>query len=487
MGNYRKGAAAGLIACALLAGCGGYKDEAVVLDPENPRIVTVWHYYNGAQMEMFNELAAEFNETEGKEQGIFVEGVSQGSVADLEKNVLDAVQHKVGADEVPSIFAAYADTAYTVDRLGYAVDLSGYLTQEEQDAFVDSYLEEGRFSDDSGIRIFPVAKSTEVMVLNKTDWEKFAEATGAEAEDLATIEGVAETAERYYKWTDSLTQKPGDGKAFFGRDAMANYMLIGARQLGSEIFSVSDGRVTVNCDRDVFYKLWENYYVPYVKGYFYASSRFRSDDIKMGNILAFVGAASGAAFFPDEVILNDTDSYPIELQVLEAPQFEGGERWAVQQGAGMVVTKTEEEEIYASVQFLKWFAREENNIRFCMASGYLPVTESANRPETISRYSSLTEERTLQVLDTAIETVNTNALYTTKAFENGTEARSILEHWLSKRASADRSAVEQAMQQGAALEDAAAAFVSEDAFESWYQEIKEELERAVNRERQDET
>jgi len=29
---------------------------------------------------------------------------------------------------------------------------------------------------------------------------------------------------------------PDDGKAFFGRDAMANYMLVGSMQLGTEIF-----------------------------------------------------------------------------------------------------------------------------------------------------------------------------------------------------------------------------------------------------------
>ena len=37
-------------------------------------------------------------------------------------------------------------------------------------------------------------------------------------------------------------------------------------------------------------------------------------------------------FFPDEVIVDDTRSYPIDMEVLEAPKFEGGEDYAVQQG-----------------------------------------------------------------------------------------------------------------------------------------------------------
>lgn len=36
-------------------------------------------------------------------------------------------------------------------------------------------------------------------------------------------------AQRYYEWTDSLTPEENDGKALFGRDAMANYM-IGRRE-----------------------------------------------------------------------------------------------------------------------------------------------------------------------------------------------------------------------------------------------------------------
>ena len=50
--------------------------------------------------------------------------------------------------------------------------------------------------------------------------------------DLETVEGLVDTAEKYYNWTDEQTEEPDDGKAFFGRDAMANYMFVGAKQLG---------------------------------------------------------------------------------------------------------------------------------------------------------------------------------------------------------------------------------------------------------------
>ena len=51
---------------------------------------------------------------------------------------------------------------------------------------------------------------------------------------------------------DALTPDvPNDGKAFFGRDSIANYMVIGAKQLGHEFAKVGDdGKVTVEADKD---------------------------------------------------------------------------------------------------------------------------------------------------------------------------------------------------------------------------------------------
>ena len=161
---------------------------------------------------------------------------------------------------------------------------------------------------------------------------------------------------------------------------------------------------------------------------------------------------------------------------MECPQFEGGEAFAVQQGAGMVVTKTDEKQIYASVQFLKWFTEDERNIRFSVASGYLPVTKSANDVEKIQANASLPEGNMLSIISAAINTVNQNTLYTTKAFENGTSARSILEYSMSDKAAEDRAAVVERLQAGMSLEEAAGEFVSDESFESWYEGTKAELE-----------
>ena len=78
---------------------------------------------------------------------------------------------------------------------------------------------------------------------------------------------------------------------------MANYLLLGAKQLGSPIFNTENGKMSLNFDKEVMRKLWDNYYIPYVKGYFSSSGRFRSDDIKTGNIIGYVCSTSSATFF----------------------------------------------------------------------------------------------------------------------------------------------------------------------------------------------
>lgn len=426
-----------------LVGCGGAQSTAQ--GNTEPVNLSVWTYYNGDQLESFNKLVDTFNDTVGKEKNITVESYSQGSVNDLETQVMAAAQGKVGASAMPNIFMAYADTAYAMDQMGELADLAPYFTDEERAAYVDSYLTEGDFDDSGSIKIFPVAKSTELLFLNDTDWKLFAAATGAQYSDLETVEGLVKTAEAYYNWTDAQTDTPNDGK------------------------------MTMGLSEDVARKLWDNYYVPYIKGWAAASGHFRSDDIKIGSILAYIGSNSSATYFPTQVMLSDTESHDIELKVLPTPHFEGCEKVSVQQGAGMAVAKTTDAEVEASVVFLKWFTQPENNIAFAVGSGYLPVTHAANDMDAIHSSGLALTGNMENVLMEAVDAVNTNELYTTKAFEGGTDARSKLNYSMSDIATADRATVEERLAAGESAEEAEAGFLTDEYFEAWYQSLCDAL------------
>ena len=460
-----------VLSAALLLGCVGCGGSA-----KAPTTITVWNYYSGDLLSSFNALVGQFNATVGKEKNIVVESFNQGNVTDLEANVLAAAQGKVGAAALPNLYSGYADMAYDLDLMGKVVDLAPYLTAKEKAAYVDGFLSEGDLMNNGELKIFPVAKSTELLYLNATDWAPFAAATGVTYDDLATLEGVVEVARQYYDWTDAMTSTPNDGKAFFGRDALANYLLCGAQEMGLTIFDTKNGVMTLHFDKDVIRKLWDNFYVPYIKGWFGASGRFRSDDVKTGNLLAYVGSSASSPFFPAQVMTNDAESHAIEPAILPCPSFAGCAPVAAQQGAGMIVTKGTDAQIRACVEFLKWFTQPEHNISFSVDSGYLPVTTAANDMEAIKTSGLELSPKMERILSNAVQSVKNNTLYTPSAFVGGSKARKVLEYSLSDLASADRATVQERVAAGQPAADAEAEFLTDEYFDAWYGGICTALE-----------
>jgi len=313
-----------------------------------------------------------------------------------------------------------------------------------------------------------------VLMVNETDWLLFASATGVTYDDLATMEGVVRVAELYYNWSG--------GKALFGRDVMANLFIVTSKSFGTELFEVSGGVGTVNINRDVMRLIWDNYYVPYISGYFASYSRFSSDDAKVGDVLMYVGSTSSASFFPTEVTI-DRNTYPITAVVLPAPGFEHGRSVMVQQGAGLVVTNSTPEMEYASVEFLKWFTDMQQNIEFAASTGYMPVKRDALDYDLLR---AQLDERGVQIsqivyetLRVSLENVSTSELYTNKAFESGTAARRVLENNLQDKAVADREAVLLLIDGGMGHREAVAQFNTEANFIEWVDTLTARLNEAV--------
>lgn len=468
---------------ALFTGCGNSGENEYGLDPKEPATITVWHYYNGVQQENFDNMIVEFNETVGHDQGIVVEAHSKGTVDDLASGVLASLRQDAGAEAAPNIFAAYAETAYIADEMECAVEVSKYFTEEELNEYVDGYLEEGRFDKGKGLKIFPTAKSTEVMMLNQTDWQAFADAEGVTVDDISTWEGLAKVAEKYYDYTDALTPEvDNDGKAFFGRDSVANYMVVGAKQLGLEYFTTEDGNSTMNENKEAVKRLWDCYYVPYVKGHYFSQSRFRSDDAKIGAIVAMVCSTTGAAYFPDSVTLNDEYTYPIEGLVLPVPNFEGTDPYVVQQGAGMVVVPADEKTEYACAVFLKWLTEKERNIAFSIDSGYLPVKKEANDFSAISEIYQANENAgndiMLSTLEIAVSEIADSKAYAAKPFDKSAETRAFLDTYIQDTAQTAHDEAAAKIQEGENREEVLAEYTSDEAFDAWYADFISGLQAA---------
>ena len=450
--------------------------EVVKLDPNNPISITVWHYYNGAQQAAFDRLVSEFNDTVGKEQGIYVEGKSQGSVSDLEQAVTDAIEGKVGAEDVPNIFASYSDLAYTALNTVGLADLTRYFTQDDIDKYVEGYIREGYLNNGEALYLFPTAKSTEITMINETAWEPFAEQTGVTKDMLLTDEGIVEVAKKYYEWSG--------GKAFYGRDSMANYFVIGMKQQGTEIFQVTGDGVKLNADKEKIRRLWDNWYVPTVKGWFASYGRFRSDDVKTGDIIAYTGSSSSSMYFPD-CMETAEGSESIDYDILNAPIFDGGENVKVQQGAGMAVTKSDTAHEYAACIFLKWFTETENNYKFVCESSYMPVTKESHSVEALDKALNDNNleinQKAYDCLKMVISHDEGCEYYTASAFANGMAARKVLDYNLSDKAKADLEEINGKVAAGRTREEAVAPYITDEAFDRWYEDFVSALNTRIGR------
>ncbi len=456
------------ILCLSMASCNKIPTQNKALDPDDPITVTVWDYYNGTVKDRFDELVLEFNDTIGTEKGIVVEAQSYGDVNELADALFSSASKEIGSLPMPDVFAAYPDNVFRVNQITEMVNLRDYFSEEELGEIRPEFLEEGIFGEDQELKILPIAKSTENLYLNKTFWDDFANESGATLDRLTTWEGLVKTAEEYYEYT---------GKAFFGIDATANFMLISAMSLGEEIYSYQGDQGILNLSEETAYRIWSNYYIPYIKGYYAKIGRFSSDDAKIGQIAAYTGSTAGASYFPQEVTEGDV-SIPIEVITLPYPYYEGGKPFAVQQGAGMCITRSDDAHEYAASVFLKWFIDTPQNIDFAVSTGYLPVKSQNLKSDTIlSRVAgdSLANKAVQKSIATTMEMFENYTLYGNKPFQGSYEARSILEKNIFDKVKGDLKLLKERVDNGEDRNTVVNELISKEQFLNWYQDFTKDI------------
>lgn len=457
-------------------------DIEKILSKDEVITINIWHYYNASQKEKFDSLIDIFNTSIGQEYGVYVKGIRKAaSPAEISSFLSDTVAQKLGADKPPNLFSAYPDTAYEFNEKKLLLDLSPFFTKEEKDEYVKTFLYSSGFGVDNEIKLFPVGKATEVLVINKTAWKPFAESMGVSYTDLLTWEGVAKVAELYYKWTDNSTKAPNDGKPFFGRDSLSNYILTGTYELGNNIFNVlENGNAEFSLDKKALRLCWDNYYVPFVKGFFTEKGRFRSDDLKTGDIIACVTSTSSSIYLPTKVIDSSGHFQSVELDVLPVPHFRyAKKKAAVQQGAGMAVLKSTIKEEAASVLFLKWLTDAQKYSEFAISTGYLPVKKKELETEIFTEAFCCDDGCILPVVQNALrisaETVLSLDLYFQPGFKNANKARKLLEDSLINQAKKDRTKVVENISNEKKYLEVIKKLLDDDGFEVWFKQIEQDL------------
>lgn len=179
MKKYMWAALAVCLALFCLAGC-GRKDE-------EPVTVTLWHVYGGEVDSPLDVLVEKFNGTVGAEKNIRVKVELVSSSGAIHKSVPAAANGDPGAPALPDMFVSYPKTVLALPDQNVLVDYRDYFTEEELSAFIPAFLQEGEIG--GHLAILPVAKSTEVLFVNRTLFDRYAAASGASLEELRTWGG----------------------------------------------------------------------------------------------------------------------------------------------------------------------------------------------------------------------------------------------------------------------------------------------------------
>ncbi len=397
-----------LILMSMLTGC----TNKPPLDADNPVVITLWHNYGGQMENSMNDLVDEFNRTTGKTQGIVVDITSVSSSSALYDKITASINNEPGSPELPNITTGYPKSALVLMSKDKLVDLKNYFSQKELDSYVPRYLEEGMISEQ--LAVFPTAKSTEVLFVNKTLFDRFSAETGITIDSLSSFEKIADTAIKYYQWTDSKTPHiPNDGKAFYTSDSWFNLAQVGMKQLNDSF--IDNEKLNYNASFNRFFNL---FFEAAVKGGFAIYNGYSSDLSKTGEIVCSTGSTAGILFYGNTITYPDNTTEDVEYEILPYPVFENGNKVALQRGSGMIVTKSTPAKEYASAVFLKWFTAPEQNIRFISETGYLPVTKVAFEDNIHSYIDRVENPNIKKLLNAALDTYNNYDFYIPTVSDN---------------------------------------------------------------------
>ena len=372
-----------LLAVLLLCtGCSGTAKKEEV-----PTTITVWHVYGGQVDSPLNDLIEQFNRTVGKEQQINVQVTSVSNTNTIHELVLAAANREPGATELPDLFISYPKTVMALPDDSILVDYKDYLSEEELSAFLPAFLEEGTVND--RLVILPVAKSTEIMFINQTIFDRFSQATGVTLEDLDTWEGLFKAAEIYAQWTDEQTPDiPGDAKPMFVHDYYFNYFQVGTESMGEDFFQ-GEGLAL----GPAFQIAWEPLAKAALKGGVWLKGGYATEAIRTGDSIVSVASSASILYYSDVVTYPDNTSEDITLISRPCPVFETGDKLVMQRGAGFCLVRSTPEREQAAVSFLKWLTEPERNVAFVTRTGYMPVTRAAFESELPKAIEGLESEK----------------------------------------------------------------------------------------------
>ena len=285
---------------------------------------------------------------------------------------------------------------------------------------INPLIEEGKIDDK--LSVFPLAKSTEVLFVNKTLFDRFAKETGASVEQLSTWEGLFQVAQKYYDWTNAKTPDiDNDGKTFFAHDYHFNYLQVGVESMGESFFEGDGIKDSVELKRA--FKLYAD---AAINGTIWVNEGFATEPLRTGEVISSVASSASVLYYDDYVTYDDNTTEFVEFIALPVPVFEGADNLVMQRGAGVCTIKSIPEKEKAAATFLRWITSPENNTRLVTQLGYMPVTEKAF-PNISTAISEIESKKYKSLYEAFQKTQQNFTFYSAPKHDNYLEMETLVE------------------------------------------------------------
>ena len=379
---------------------------------EQPVTITLWHVYGGQTDSPLNDMIDVFNQTVGKEQGIRVEVPLVSNNKTIHAFILASAYGDPGASALPDMFVAYPKTVMAMPDDGVLVDYRDALSEQSLAGFAPSFLEEGVVN--GRLAVLPIAKSTEVMYINRTIFDRFSADTGIAISDLDTWEGLFAAAVRYAEWTDAQTPGiAGDAKAMLVHDFHFNYFQVGVESLGEPFF---DGDAIAF--GPAFDRVWAPYAEAALSGGLWLKGGYATEPLRTADAIVSVSSSASVLYFSDVVTYPDNTSEDVEWLVRPCPVFADGERLVMQRGAGICTVKSTPERERACMTFLEWLTDAQRNVELATRMGYMPVKQASFDVYLPAAIRALDSDKYVQLYEVFVQTQREYAFYTPPQMES---------------------------------------------------------------------
>ncbi len=318
--------------------------------------------------------------------------IMSGSYDDMKKQTIE----DINSGDAPTMTVGYADhfAEYLISNA--IVPLDGFIndpnvgyTSEELEDFLPGFIAEGRQFDKKGSYFsIPFNKSTEALYYNKDFFDEFnlkvpetwdeLDSTCAQIMDI-----VKDIQDGQYSWLGDIQNNIEIGEFVpMLYDSNGNLFTTSIHQWGGEytssiyksngVVDVQKGQLKFNTDKNAKQAMTDLQNLAN-KGYFNLPDslelNYGSYALNPGKALMNIGSTGGSSYYSSAIC---------EIGVAPTLYKSADKKYVLQQGTNLCIfSQASDLEKLAAWLFIKELVTPENTAKFAMATGYMPVRQSA--------------------------------------------------------------------------------------------------------------